>query len=132
MQFMSRIVWSGRIAAVIAMFVLSACSNEKEQTDKTLQGIVSWTASAEMIADARIKGVVPQTYSHLALERCQKEVTLLVKELGEAVPRPIQDIQTLLERIGTATSINDRHGVETTLKGLQDARSQIKIERPEP
>ncbi|MBO9136940.1 hypothetical protein J5289_18370 [Rhizobium sp. B230/85] len=129
---MSSIVWSGRIAAVIAIFVVSACSDEKEHTDKTLKGIASWTASAEMIADARIKGAVPQTYSHLAIERCQKEVTLLVKELGDAVPRPIQDIQTLLERMGTATSNNDRHGVETALQGLQNARSQITIEKPEP
>jgi hypothetical protein len=44
----------------------------------TMQGILSWTASAERIVGARTFGQVPETYSGLAIERCRQEVASLV------------------------------------------------------
>jgi hypothetical protein len=115
-----------------AMFLLSAllssCTSEQDQQQKTLQNILSWTASAEMIVDARTSGVVPDTYSRLAIERCQEEVASLVNELGDGASETVRIIQPLLQEAADAAAKRDRPAAERVVEALRHARSEINRE----
>lgn len=118
-------VW---VASVLTVVTLSACSDERDRQQKVLLGILSWTASAEMIVEARSDATVPETYSRLAIRRCQEEVALLAEDLGEKPPQTIRNIQSLLDQAGVAASRDDRPAVERALQALRDARGEIQRE----
>ena len=71
--------------ALCALLLLSlvSCSNEDEQSRKRMQEILSWSASAEMILDARLGARVPEGFTDLAVERCQKEISDLSSQLPQ-------------------------------------------------
>ncbi|MVA37769.1 hypothetical protein GOZ91_24860 [Agrobacterium vitis] len=115
----------------LIIVLLSSCSSEQDQRRKTLQGILSWTASAEMIVDARTVGQVPETYSGLAITRCREEVTTLVNELGDGAPHAVKNIQPLLQAAADTASKGDRSAAERILEALRHARSEIESGTPE-
>ncbi|MVA82241.1 hypothetical protein GOZ89_22790 [Agrobacterium vitis] len=124
---------AGNGCSVIFLIIvlLSSCSSEQDQRRKTLQGILSWTASAEMIVDARTVGQVPETYSGLAITRCREEVTTLVNELGDGAPHAVKNIQPLLQSAADTASKGDRSAAERILEALRHARSEIESGMPE-
>jgi hypothetical protein len=62
---------------------LVSCSNEQDQFQKRMQEVLLWSASAEMILDARLGDLVPQGFSDLAVKRCQKEISDLSSQLPQ-------------------------------------------------
>jgi hypothetical protein len=62
---------------------LVSCANEDGDFRKEMQQILSWSASAELILDARLGARVPQGFTDLAVERCRKQISDLSSELPQ-------------------------------------------------
>jgi hypothetical protein len=116
----------------LVLLLLSSCSSEQDEQNKTLRDILSWTASAEFIADARASQKVPETFSRLSLVRCREEVATLVTSLAKApdTPRAIEKLDGLLQKAAEAASKQDRTATDRALEGLRHARSEISDEMP--
>ncbi|MET3858518.1 hypothetical protein [Rhizobium sp. OAE497] len=117
---------------LVLSILLSSCSNEVDQQTKTLRDILSWTASAEFIADARASETVPETYSGLSLARCRQEVAALVTSLSgnQNIPHAVGDLDGLLQQAADAASRQDRIATDRALEALRHARSEISSEMP--
>jgi hypothetical protein len=48
-----------------------------------MQEILLWSATAEMILNARLGALVPKGFTDLAVERCQKQIVDLSSELPQ-------------------------------------------------
>ncbi|WP_337269944.1 hypothetical protein [Oryzifoliimicrobium ureilyticus] len=119
------------ILLVIAVSILAtSCSDGSQKQQKALNTILSWTASAEMIAEARAGRIVPETYSALALERCQEEVSALLAELDDNARNDVKDIPVLIHQASEAATKEDRVGVSQRLEALRQRRAEIKNRMP--
>ncbi|WP_157386314.1 hypothetical protein [Rhizobium leguminosarum] len=74
--------WKIALSAFLSLSLVS-CTNENEQFDKQMQQILSWSASAEMILDARIAKNVPEGFTDLAVEKCQTEISDIASQLPQ-------------------------------------------------
>ncbi|EJC83241.1 hypothetical protein Rleg4DRAFT_7038 [Rhizobium leguminosarum bv. trifolii WSM2297] len=75
--------WSNRALSAVLLLSLASCSNEDEQSHKQLQEILVWSASAEMILEARLGGRVPEGFTDLAVQRCHREILHLSSQLPQ-------------------------------------------------
>jgi hypothetical protein len=66
---------SKTVLSAFLLLSLVSCSSEEDRFRKQMQEILLWSASAEMMLDARHDALVPQGFTDLAVERCQKEIS---------------------------------------------------------
>jgi hypothetical protein len=125
---------SGRIwiATFFAAVALTSCSDEQEQQEKTLRGILSWTASAEFIIDERLRGTVPKAFSQLAIERCREEVALLKEDLVGSSLEQVGELQSHLDHATEAANKDNRSAARPAILALREARSQISAGMSKP
>lgn len=74
---------SRKILSSFLFLWLASCSSQDDQFDKQMDGILSWSATAEMILDGRLGAEVPKGFTDLALERCQQEISNLSSQLPQ-------------------------------------------------
>ncbi|WP_313606764.1 hypothetical protein [Rhizobium sp.] len=110
-----------------ALLALNGCSGEGDQQRTLMRGILSWTASAEMIAKARLRGDVPNGYSGLALSRCEEEVATLVGQVTEGAPALYQ-LPAKLKEAAAAVASGNKQAAEQSVAALHQARSNIQRE----
>ncbi|AVA25597.1 hypothetical protein [Rhizobium sp. NXC24] len=115
--------------AAILFVSMTACSNEQQQTARQVQALLSWTATADMVLDARAKMHVSDSFTALTVDRCGKEIGSLSKEL----PASPQDLAAVASRltitIGVAHDdiVNGRTGtVSQHLADLRNLEAQLK------
>lgn len=72
------------LSAFLSLSLVS-CANEDEQFQRQMQQIFSWSASAEMVLNARIGTNVPESFTDRAVEKCQKEISDLASQLPQTV-----------------------------------------------
>ncbi|QKK26699.1 hypothetical protein [Rhizobium hidalgonense] len=75
--------WSNRALSAVLLLSLVSCTNKDEQSHKQMQEILLWSASAEMILDARLGGRVPEGFTDLAVQRCHREILQLSSQLPQ-------------------------------------------------
>lgn len=109
------------IVALLLMGITS-CSDGREQTERELRGILSWSATAEMVLDARAKMLVPDSFAALTLERCGKEIA----NLSKALPASPQNLAALAGRLNATIAAAHDEIVDGRTDGpsrnLQDLR----------
>ncbi|MBB3659192.1 hypothetical protein FHX15_004456 [Rhizobium sp. BK650] len=71
------------ILSTFLILWLASCADQDDQFHKRMQEILSWSATAEMILDARLGALVPKGFTALAVERCQKEILDLSSQLPQ-------------------------------------------------
>jgi hypothetical protein len=71
--------------------------------------ILMWSASAEMILDARYNALVPQGFTNLAVEHCQKQISDLSLQLPQTL-RYDQARATVVKLNGLVATAHDEIG----------------------
>ena len=72
---------SKKILSSLLFLWIASCSNEDDHFQKHMQEILLWSATAEMILNDRLGGLVPKGFTDLAVERCRKEISDLSSQL---------------------------------------------------
>ncbi|AYG68492.1 MULTISPECIES: hypothetical protein [unclassified Rhizobium] len=109
---------------IIALLLVSmaSCSDGRQQTERQIRAVLSWSATADMVLEARAKMLVPNSFSALTMERCATKIGSLSKELP-ASPRYLAAVAgRLVIIIGAAHDdiVNGR--TETIARHLEDLR----------
>jgi len=121
----------GKRTCLLAMVVLLACcSSGGDQQRRILQEMRSWIASAEMIAQARMEGVVPTMFSGPALQRCNAEISSLAvdlknAQLSVAQRTALSDLPGLLVEAEEASSRKDGPQTERVILALRRTRGSL-------
>ncbi|MBY5337258.1 hypothetical protein HFO99_25715 [Rhizobium leguminosarum] len=74
-----------------------------------MQQILSWSASAEMILDARIGKNVPEGFTDHAVEKCQKEISDIASQLPQTA-RTAHARESVLMLNGLISAAHDEIG----------------------
>ncbi|MBX5230036.1 hypothetical protein HJC06_27080 [Rhizobium sp. NLR9b] len=101
--------WSNRALSTVLLLSLVSCSNEDEQSRRQVQEILMWSASAEMILDARLGGRVPEGFTDLAVQRCHREISHLSSQLPQT-PRYDQARAAVVRLNGLIAVAHDEIG----------------------
>ncbi|MDK4715316.1 hypothetical protein [Rhizobium sp. CNPSo 4039] len=130
-------VWAGRHEDsavklfIIALFLVSltSCSDGQQQRERKIRDVLSWSATAEMVLDARTKMLVSNSFAILTIERCTKEIGSLSKEL----PTFPENLAALAGRLNMITGsahrelINGRtDGLSQHLRDLRSLESELR------
>jgi hypothetical protein len=92
--------------SALGPLTLMSCSDEHAQYDKRLKQITSWSASAELILEARLENHVPQGFTDLAVKQCRKAISDLAKQLP--VTSNYRDTQATIAKLNGL--IDEAHG----------------------
>ncbi|MBY5370260.1 hypothetical protein HFO92_26920 [Rhizobium leguminosarum] len=74
---------SKKVLSTFLFLWLASCANQDDQFQKRMQEILLWSATAEMILNARLGALVPKSFTDLAVERCQKQIVDLASQLPQ-------------------------------------------------
>jgi hypothetical protein len=83
-------------AIALLLMGMTSCSDEQQQTERQIRALLSWSATADMILNARAQMLIPAGFSTLAIDRCKNEISSLSKELAETSP---QDLTVTIGRL---------------------------------
>jgi len=119
-----------RTCLLITVVLLACCSSEADQQRRILQQMRSWIASAEMIAHARVEGLIPTMFSGPALRRCNIEISSLADDLKNAQLSAAQrtalaNLSTLLAEAEGASSRKDGPQTERVILALRRTRGSL-------
>lgn len=130
-----RLMHSSRLLLLLTL--LTACSN-KSSEDKLaneLQTITSWSATAQMVGEAWVRGAVPTVYAKQTLSTAQQELQKETDTLAQlSIPptqRPtlLENLQHLDQTVGqmsTAAQQTDRTGMAQEIQKLALEKQKIK------
>lgn len=92
--------WIFRGGSLLLLTLLTACSSKSsvDELTKELQTVNSWAATAQMVGDSWIRGVVPTAYAKQTLSTAQKELQKETGTLFKASIAPSQ-YRTILEHL---------------------------------
>lgn len=110
---------------IIALMLvpITSCSDAQQETERRIRALLSWSATADMVLDARAKMLVPNSFAALTMERCGKEIGSLSKELPTS-PQDLADVTgRLLKTIGAAHDDIVKGRTDTVSQHLGDLRS---------
>lgn len=121
----------------LLLTLLTACSNKssKEQLANELQTITSWSATAQMVGEAWVRGAVPTVYAKQTLSTAQQELQKETDTLAQlSIPptqRPtlLENLQRLDQTVGqmsTAAQQTDRTGMAQEIQKLALEKQKIK------
>jgi hypothetical protein len=122
---------------LLLLMLLTACIN-KSSEDKLaneLQTITSWSATAQMVGEAWVRGAVPTVYAKQTLstaqQELQKETDMLVRLSITSTQRPtlLENLQRLNQTVGqmsTAAQQTDRTRMSQKIKQLVLEEQKIK------
>ncbi|TWB10827.1 hypothetical protein FBZ99_11046 [Rhizobium sp. ERR 1071] len=101
---------------IVALFLvcLTSCSDEQQQRDRKIRDVLSWSATAEMVLDARTEMRVSNSFAILTIERCAKEIGSLSKEL----PTFPENLAALAGRLNMVTGSAHRELINGRTDGL--------------
>ncbi|OWV92798.1 hypothetical protein ATY81_16745 [Rhizobium sp. R72] len=93
------------VVFALLLVAMVSCSDERQENDRKLRSILSWSATAAMILEARQTLFVPQGFARLSLERCSKEIDSLARQLTKTSPRDLSvEIDDLNKAIAAASA----------------------------
>lgn len=122
---------------LLLVTLLTACSNKssKDQLTNELQTITSWSATAQMVGEAWVRGAVPTVYAKQTLltaqQELQKETNTLAQLSIPPTQRPtlLEDLQRLEQTIGqmsTAAQQTNQTGMVQEIQKLALEKQKIK------
>lgn len=83
----------------LLLVCLTSCSDGDQRRERKIRDVLSWSATAEMVLDARTRMLVSNSFAILTIERCTKEIGSLSKEL----PTTPENLATLAGRLNMIT-----------------------------
>lgn len=122
---------------LLLLALLTACSSKSssEELTKELQTVSSWTATAEMVGNAWVRGAVPTAYAKKTLSTAQQELQKETGTLVQLSTAPTQrstllkNLQLLEKTVGqmsTAVEQADHHKMTQEIQKLSMAAQKIK------
>ena len=122
---------------LLLLTLLTACSSKSssEELTKELQTVFSWTATAEMVGDAWVRGAVPTAYAKQTLSTAQQELQKETGTLAQLSTAPTQrstllkNLQILEKTVGqmsTAAEQADHRKMTQEIQKLSLAEQKIK------
>lgn len=113
----------------LLLVTMASCSDGQQQTERQIRAVLSWSATADMVLEARTTMLVPNSFAALTVERCGKEIGSLSKELPTS-PRDLAAIATRVVIIIDAAHddiINGRTDtVSQHLEALRSLEAELK------
>ncbi|CCM78092.1 hypothetical protein [Rhizobium mesoamericanum] len=105
------------------LVAMVSCSDEQQENDRKIRSLLSWSATAVMIIEAREKSIVPKGFTRLSLKRCGKEIDSLAQQLtktgSQELSLQITELSKAVEVAGNDL-VNGRN--EDAAKQLEDLR----------
>ncbi len=110
-------------AIALLLVSMTSCSDGQQQTERQIREVLSWSATADMVLEARARMLVPNRFAALTVERCAKEIDSLAKALPASSPNLGSIAGRLTAVIGAAHDdiVNGR--TDTVSRHLEDLRS---------
>ncbi len=104
------------------LVAMVSCSDEQQENDRKIRSVLSWSATAVMILEARQRSIVPKGFTGLSLKRCEKEINSLAQQLTKTGSELSLQITALSKAIEVAGDdvVNGRN--EDAAKHLEDLR----------
>jgi len=72
---------SKTVLSALLIVSLVSCSSEDERLHEQMKEVFLWSASAEMILDMRLNALVPEGFTDLAVQRCEKQIADISSQL---------------------------------------------------
>ncbi|GAA6623218.1 hypothetical protein [Scytonema sp. NUACC26] len=121
---------------VLLLPMITACSSQPSARDlaKELETIASWTATAQMVGEARLKGSVPTVYAKQTLQTTQKELDKESKTVAKVAPaqartkviEQFQQLQQSVVSLEKAVETDDRTTLTHSLARLSTQKQALE------
>jgi hypothetical protein len=116
---------------IVALLLASmtSCSDGQQQTERQIRSVLSWSATADMALDARVRMLVPNSFTALTMERCGKEIGSLSTKLSASR----RDFATVADQLNTVIGaahddlVNGRTDtISQHLEALRNLEAKLK------
>ncbi|WP_431323290.1 hypothetical protein [Rhizobium sp. YTU87027] len=97
----------------LLLVTMVSCSDEQQESDRKFRSVLSWSATAAMILEARQKSIVPEGFTRLSLKRCRTEIDNIAQQLTKTAS---QDLSVQIAGLNKV--------IATALEDVESGRNQ--------